>query len=239
MERNSEKQASLMAKAGNLFVRYSGMWIVVGLAITLLLAVPLIAMSPDEDASSDPGGDVFDLQDDLGDWFKTIVHDQNYVIEARGEDVLTQAVLWELYQNTQELLAIDKKGALGPPDLQDQPYLYQAFDTDTDRSFVGLNTIADEVQRVLSGEVFDTTLESASDDQIKLAVHLLLADTETASLRDALSVEARSEKRVVSGMEIDYWTSSALMFGVFADNEKLDGASAYGRSLGGDDSELV
>lgn len=65
MERNSEKQASLMAKAGNLFVRYSGMWIVVGLAITLLLAVPLIAMSPDEDASSDPGGDVFDLQDDL------------------------------------------------------------------------------------------------------------------------------------------------------------------------------
>ena len=196
-------------------------------------------MSPDEDASSDPGGDVFDLQDDLGDWFKTIVHDQNYVIEARGEDVLTQAVLWELYQNTQEFLAIDKKGALGPPDLPDQPYLYQAFDTDTDRSFVGLNTIADEVQRVLSGEVFDTTLESASDDQIKLAVHLLLADTETASLRDALSVEARSEKRVVSGMEIDYWTSSALMFGVFADNEKLGGASAYGRSLGGDDSELV
>ena len=109
MERNSEKQASLMAKAGNLFVRYSGMWIVVGLAITLLLAVPLIAMSPDEDASSDPGGDVFDLQDDLGDWFKTIVHDQNYVIEARGEDVLTQAVLWELYQNTQEFLAIDKR----------------------------------------------------------------------------------------------------------------------------------
>ena len=238
MEQSSEKQAGLIAKAGDLLVRYSGMCILAGLAITLLLAVPLIAMSPDEDASSDPGGDVFDVQDDLGDWFKTIVHAQSYVVEARGEDVLTQPVLWELYQNTQELLAADERGELAPPDLPAQPYLYRAFDTDTDRPFVGLNTIADEVQRVLSGAAFDITLESASDDQIKRAVHLLLADPETAAMRDALSVEARSEKRVVGGVEIDYWTSSALIVGVIADNEKLGGASAFGRSLGGDDSEF-
>ena len=36
----------------------------------------------------------------------------------------------------------------------------------------------------------------------------------------------------------DYWTSSALIVGVIADNEKLGGGSAFGRSLGADDSDL-
>ena len=238
MEKGFETQAGLIAKAGDLLVRYSGMWILAGLAITILLAVPLVAMSPDQDASSDPRGEVFEVQDALGDWFQTFVHRQTYVVAAWGGDVLTQPVLLELYQNTQELLAADERGELAPPGLPAQPYLYRAFDTDTDRSFVGLNTLADEVQRVLSGPGFGATLESASDDQIKLAVHQLLADSETTALRDALSVEAQSEKRVVGGVEIDYWTSSALIVGVIADNEKLGGASAFGRSLGGDDSEL-
>ena len=101
-----------MATAGDILVRYSGKWILAVLALTLLLVVPLIAMAPDEDASSDPGGGVFDVQDDLGDWFDTFVHAQSYVIEARRGDVLTQAVLWEIYQNTQELLAADARGEL-------------------------------------------------------------------------------------------------------------------------------
>jgi len=227
-----------MAKAGGILVRYSVWWILAGLALTLLLAVPLITMAPDEDASSDPGGKVFEVQGDLGDWFQTFVHRQAYVVEARGGDVLTQAVLWELYQNTRELLAADERGELAPPDLPAQSYLYRAFDTDTEQSFVGLHTFADEVRRVLTKPAFGTSLELATDDQIKLAVHLLLADPETAALRDALSVEARSEKRIVGGVEIDYWTSSALIVGVIADNEKLGGASAFERSLGGDDSEL-
>ena len=238
MKQSSDIQTSFMAKVGDLLVRYSGWWIIAGLALTLLLIVPLIAMSPDEDASSNPGGEVFEVQEDLGDWFQTFVHRQAYVIEARGEDVLTQAVLWELYQNTQELLAADERGELAPPGLAAQSYLYPAFDTDTERSFVGLNTFADEVQRVLSGPEFSTALESASDDQIKLAVHLLLSDPGTAALRDALSVESRSEKKVAGGLEIDYWTSPALIVSVIADNQKLGGASEFGRSLGGDDREL-
>ena len=47
METSSETQAGLMAKAGGILVRYSGWWILAGLALTLLLAVPLIAMAPD------------------------------------------------------------------------------------------------------------------------------------------------------------------------------------------------
>ena len=150
--------------------------------------------------------------------------------------MLTQAVLWELYQNTRELLAADERGELAPEDLPAQPYLYQAFDTDTNQPFVGLNTLADSVQRVLSDPAFGTTLESATDDQVKLAVHILFSNPETRGLKDSLSVGARSEKRVVGGREIDHWTAPALVFGVLADNEKLGGGSE--RGIGAGESDL-
>ena len=51
-----------------------------------------------------------------------------------------------------------------------------------------------------------------------------------------MSVAARSEKRIVGGREIDYWTSPALIFGVIADNEKLGGGSRP--ALGADESDL-
>ena len=238
MEQSSGTQVGTLAKVGDLLDRYSGRIILAAVALTLLLIVPLIAMSPEEDASSDPGGDVFELQDDVDDRFESLIHSNGYIVEARGEDVLTQEVLWELYQNTRELLAADERGELAPEDLPAQPYLYQAFDTDTNHTFVGLNTIADEVQRVLTDPAFGTTLELATDEQVKLAVHILLSSPETGGLKDFLSVQARSEKRDIDGMEIDYWTSPALIFGVMADNEKLGGGSGSGGGIGADESDL-
>ena len=183
-------------------------------------------------------GDVFELQDDIDDRFEALIHSNGYIVEARGKDVLTQVVLWGLYQNTQELLAADERGELAPEDLPTQPYLYKAFDTDTNHPFVGLNTIADEVRRVLSDPAFGTDLELATDDQVKLAVHILLSNPETSGLKDFLSVKARSEKRDIDGREIDYWTSPALIFGVLADNEKLGGGSGSGGGIGADESDL-
>ncbi len=223
---------------GSLLDRYSGRFILAAVALTLLLIVPLVAMAPDEEASNDPGGDVFELQDDVDDRFESLVHGNGYIVEARGEDVLTRPVLWELYQNTQELLDADQRGELAPEDLAPQPYLYRAFDTDTNRLFTGLNTLADSVQRILRDPAFGTTLESATDEQVKLAVHILFSNPETSGLKDSLSVKARSEKRVVGGREIDYWTSPALIFGVIADNEKLGGVSGSGGGLGADESDL-
>ena len=217
---------------------YSGSFILAAVALTLLLVIPLVAMAPEDDASSDPGGDVIDLQDDIDDRFESLIHANGYIVEARGEDVLTQAVLWELYQNTRELLAADERGELAPEGLPAQTYLYQAFDTDTNHPFVGLNTLADSVQRVLSNPAFGATLEFATDDQVKLAVHILLSNPETSELKDSLSVNARSERRVVGGEEIDYWIAEALVFRVMADNEKLGGVSGSGRGIGADESDL-
>ena len=217
---------------------HSGKVILAAVALTLLLIIPLVAMAPGEEASSDPGGDVFELQDEIDDRFESLIHSNGYIVEARGKDVLTQAVLWELYQNTQELLAADEKGDLAPKDLPAQPYLYQAFDTDTNHRFTGLNTLADEIQRVLSDPALGTSLELATDDQVKLAVHILFSNSETSGLKDLLSVKARSEKRIVEGGEIDYWTSPALIFRVMADSEKLGGVSGFGGGLGADESDL-
>ena len=216
----------------------SGRVILAAVALTLLLIIPLVAMAPEEEASSDPGGDVFELQDDIDDRFESLIHSNGYIAEARGEDVLTQAVLWELFQNTRELLATDERGELAPKDLPAQPYLYQAFDTDTNRPFTGLNTIADEVQRVLTNPAFGTTLEFATDDQVKLAVHMLFSNPETSELKESLSVAAQSERRVVAEREIDYWTAPALVFGVMADNEKLGGDSSSGGGISADESDL-
>ena len=116
------------AKVGDLLDRYSGRFILAAVALTLLLIVPLVAMAPEEDASSDPGGDVIELQDDIDDRFQSLIDASAYIVEARGKDVLTQAALWELYQNTKELLAADERGELAPKDLPAQTYLYQAFD---------------------------------------------------------------------------------------------------------------
>ena len=227
---------SAFTRLTDLLDRYSGRFILAAVALTLLLVIPLVAMAPEDDASSDPGGDVIDLQDDIDDRFESLIHANGYIVEARGEDMLTQAVLWELYQNTRELLAADQRGELAPEDLPAQTYLYQAFDTDTNHPFVGLNTLADSVQRVLSNPAFGATLEFATDDQVKLAVHILLSNPETSELKDSLSVNARSERRVVGREEIDYWIAEALVFRVMADNEKLGGGS--GRGIGADESDL-
>ena len=235
MDRATRPGVNPFARLGEYLVRHSGKVILAGAVITLLLMIPLIALSPDEDASSDPGGDVFELQDDIDDRFESFIHSNGYIVEARdGGDILTQAALLELYENTQELLAADERGELAPEDLPAQPYFYAAFDTDTNRPFVGLNTIADEVQRVL--QFFGTSLESATDDQVKLAIHLLFTVPETSALKDFLSIKARSEKRVIEGQEIEHWTSPALIFRVMADNEKLGGGS--GRGIGADESDL-
>ena len=81
-------------------------------------------------------------------------------------------------------------------------------------------------------------MELATNDQVKLAVHILFSNAETSELKDFLSVKARSEKRVVDGTEIDYWTSPALIFRVLADNEKLGSVSGSGGGFSADEGDL-
>ena len=217
--------------------RHAGKVILAALALTLLFIIPLLALEPEEDASSDPKGQVFELQDTMDDRFQSVVHGTAFILEARDGDVLTQPVLWELYQNTQKLLDTDERGQLAPDDLPSQPYLYSSFQTYTNRPFVGVSTIADDIQLVLQLDPrLNTSLESATDQQVKVAVHRLLSNPLTDGLGDTLSAQASSESKEVAGETIDYWTSPGLVFTVLADNQKLGGVSVVRGGLGADDA---
>ncbi len=213
-----------LAKIGNFLERNSGKFILAAVALTLLLVIPLLAMGSEEQASSDPSGEVFELRDDINDRFAPRVYGWGYIVEARTGDILTQAALWELYQNEQQLREEDQSGTLAPEGLPAQDYLYEAFDVEANQSFVGVYSLADAVQGVLVN-YYSTTLEAATDDQVKLAVYQLFSNPDTSGLKDSLSVKAQSEKRVVGVTEIDYWTSPALFFSVLADNDKLGGGT--------------
>ena len=109
--------------------RRSAVLIAGAVGLTVLLAAPMLLMAPTEQASTEPAGETFDLMDDVNTRFAAPVHSAFYLVEARAGDVLTQPVLWELYQNSTALLDADERGGLTPPGLPADRYLYTLYDS--------------------------------------------------------------------------------------------------------------
>ena len=206
---------------------YSGWFIIAVGVVTLLLIIPMIFMSPEESASDNPGGQVYDVADLIEATLPPRIHSAGFIVEARDGDILTQASLFELYTNSQMLQEADALGQLNPPGLPEQPYLYNGFDTDRQRPIIGTFSIADAVQDALAS--FGMSLEQVTDDQVKVALSSILADPRFLFLKENLSQGKQIERRVVLGQEIDYWTSPGLLTFFIADNEKLGGG---GLSIG-------
>ncbi len=218
---------TLSLNVGSFLERRSGWFLLSIVVLTLLLAIPMFTMAPDEAASDNPGGVVYDLQDLVDAKLPARIHGTFFVAEARSGDFLTQAPMWELYQNTVALKEADREGTLNSPNLEERSYLYNGFDTDRQQPIFGIYTLADAVQEVLARDPrLNTTLERATDEEVKLAVHQVLSNPATEGFEDALSFTLKAvERRSLWGQEIDYWTSPALLFPVAADNERLGGGS--------------
>ena len=226
MEHGTRTHSHSSAKVGDFLVRNAGRVILAVVVVTLLLVIPLLTMGTDEQASSDPAGEMFDMRDDINDRFAPRVHPSSYIVESQTGDILTWAALWELYQNEQSLREKDQRGALAPEGLLAQPYLYEAFNVEANRPFIGMYSLADAVQDVFVNDPrFSTTLETATDEQVKLALHQLFSNPQTSGLKNSLSVKSQSDRQLVGGEEIDYWTSPALVVVVLADNKKLGGGT--------------
>ena len=73
--------------------RRSGAVIIAALMVTALLAIPMMFMATEEQASQDPEGKVFDLREDINDRFEAPFHTSSFIVEARDGDILTQAPL--------------------------------------------------------------------------------------------------------------------------------------------------
>ncbi len=214
------------ASVSELLVQRANVIITAAVAVTALLVVPMVLLAPDELASTEPGGEVFDLRDEVDAKLRSSVFVTAYIAEARAGDMLRQAPLYELLLNERALLAADAAGELTPGKLEPRPLLIDAYDTDTGVTFKGILTIADAVDAWLRF-VRDTSLEDATDDEVKRGFAELLDDPLTAPLLDHLSVAATNEQREVLGTAIDYWESPAIIMAVQADNDALGGATGF------------
>jgi predicted RND superfamily exporter protein len=198
------------------------------LVLTALLVIPLLTMQPDGNASQNPDAAVFDTQDVVDERFRSSIYTPTFIVEARDGDILRRDPLFELLQNQRALRASEVGDVL-----------VEHYDPDTNRVSPGLFTLADAVDGVLLAN-WVGGLEFATDDQVKIAVSLLLEEGKaSAGFRDTLSDDRRSERRVVGtqNVEIDYWSASALIVQLYADNDALGGGSTT-VEVGSDDTTL-
>ena len=179
--------------------------------ITLLFFIPLVFMTTDERASNNPGGEVFDNGKEIDDKLPSSTHTIGFIIESRDGDMLRQKELWELFQNEEKLRG-SKTGEI----------LYTRYDVESGRMSFGVYTIADAVQIFfLMNPGFGVTLENATDEQVKIAVHYILAAPESSGLIEGFSEKRTNETRTIENETVILWSCPALIFGVNMDNAML------------------
>ena len=207
--------------------KHSTVTLMLAVIITVLLSLPMTMMDKDKQASLNPSGLVFDLDKDVKEKLANPIHGIAFIVEARDGDVLTQPVLWELYKNSQAILQADTAGELGPENLISQPYLYSAFDRTLNRQVVGIQgSIPEAVQEVLTHHpMLNTSLENASNEQVKLAIHYLFSNIDTEILSTFVA-KPQSNEIELNGTKIKHWTAPVLLFTVIADNNKFGGGNA-------------
>ena len=210
--KTSKAKTGVLERIGDFARRRSG-WVIWGTVIvTLLLFIPLLTMSPDERASDNPGGEVFDLQEEIEAKLPPSVHSSFNIVEAKDGDILSQKVLWELYQNEEKL----RQSAIG------RDFLYTRYDVESGTTTFGVYTIADAVQTLLQNHPqFGVSLENATDEQVKMAIYYVLSAPESSGMMRWLSEGATHETRVIQGQAIDYWVFPGFCFLINADNLKV------------------
>ena len=220
-----KQSQTLSSKIAHGLERRSGLFIGAVSLVTIILAVPMFTMAPKDRASDVPGGIVYDLEELVNENLPQRIYTPAYIVEAIGRDVFTKAPLLEIYNNSKALRRADALGELAPQNLPKEPYLYTFFDPNLQQSITGLYTIADIVQDTLMTSLFQTNLQSASEDQIKVALHHIFRDSRNQDLLNLVSVRREVSRRTVLGQDIDYWVSPGFILITVADNEKLGGGA--------------
>ena len=191
--------------------------LVVGVVMisTLLLLYPLFKMSPTLQASPNPPGEVFELQEDINDKFPNSIHFTPFLLESKYGDVLTPEVLLEFKNNREALFDKDFRGGLAAGGLEQQSYLVNYLDPEIGILMAGTHSLLDPIEDRLSD--LGTAIGSASMEDVKLAIHQLISDPETTASLDFLSRHSTFTPRTVMGDDILWWVSPAMTFSVMTD----------------------
>jgi len=191
------------------------------LIISSILIYPLLFQAPTEQASPDPPSDSHKLQKDLDDRFIHPVFYSSFISESKSNDILTQKALLELLTTTEKLKKLDENGELNQLNLKKDSYLYSYYDQNINEQVNGVYTIANAVENYLQQN--NNSLETATDNQVKIAIHEILLNAKVPFLFESLSLKSKNETKTIDNKEIQYWTSPTIIFSVISDNKKLGG----------------
>ena len=129
------------------------------LIVTLLLLYPMFQMAPSLQASPNPPGEVFELQQDINDKIPNSIHFTPFLLESRSGDALTPGVLLEFKQRMQDLFDKDRRGELAAGELEQQPYLVSYRDPDIGILMSGTHSILDPIAKINGTTI--STIKSA------------------------------------------------------------------------------
>lgn len=194
--------------------RRAGVFVATIFVVTLLMFMSFQNLEQDYEASSDPTGPAFEAREIIGDEFTATSHGIPYLVEAKGNDVLSKEVLAEVYDNEEAYRASDIY----------RDYRYVGYDTELDQPSYGIYTVADGVQEVLNGS-FQTSIEEASPDLVKVALHFFIESS--PGIKATFSRDNSSEVRdiTVGPMvfeDVRVWRSKAFINAVQLDYEKVE-----------------
>ncbi|MDJ0770779.1 MAG: MMPL family transporter, partial [Ilumatobacter sp.] len=179
--------------------------------VTGLLAIPLVALAPDESASTEPSGPVFTARDRVDDTFVSTSHGVGFIIEDDEGDILRAEPLRELAAASERLRTDPEIG----------PTLLTYFDTESRQDITGILTMADLIDDELSGG-----LAAATDADVKAAGADLI---ERFGERSSILAISAASTRAPNGD----WIIPALNPAVVSDDEVL-GFGNTSITLGGD-----
>jgi predicted RND superfamily exporter protein len=195
---------------GDIFRKKSLLIVAITIGLSMILLLPLGLMTPDDRVTGNPKDEVFDLSDRIDDRMPAAYKYTGFIVEAKDDDILTQKELYELYLNEEEL----RNSELG------STYLINRYDVTLGTWIPGIYSIADEVNRVLVLNM-NTSLEDATDEMVKFAIHIIFSSPQGREFINTLSERAESSTGTYQGMEIEIWTSEALLLETFSDNVRI------------------
>ena len=197
---------------------------------------PLFFEDPGE-ASLDPKKEAYEVQQKINDKFVEAVQFVSFVIEADDGDMIDKKSLTDLLDKQKKIIELDRNKELTVGTLERNNFLWEGYDEVTKISFKGVYSIANLVDNYLKvNPDFPNGIYDADDDEVKIALHQIFSSG-LVNPKSILSKPAKSEKKIIKNIEIDYWTSPALFVDVLSDNEKMGGGN-FAIELGGNETTI-
>jgi predicted RND superfamily exporter protein len=159
-----------------------------------------------------PSGEIYETEARAEEVFESTssIRDAAFIVDdANGQDVLTQAALLEVLENSADVRN----------DPDNAAHLASVFDQDLGVEIDGVFSLADAVDAALSGG-----LVGATDADVKIALADILADdSPIGGLRFTLADSATAEEGEIGGNTVTIWRSPAFLASVRYDFDSFEG----------------